>query len=66
LRDNILLIFSGGKNDLIIETAKIITASKIKIFIVSKIKKFTASPASEPFSRLNKSYVNKLANSCIG
>jgi hypothetical protein len=33
--DKMLRIFSGGKNDLIIETIKIITESKMKIFIVS-------------------------------
>ena len=42
LRDKIALIFSGGKYERIIETTKIITAKRINIFIVSKIKKFTA------------------------
>jgi hypothetical protein len=35
LRDNIALIFSGGKYERIIETKKIITKSKRNIFMVS-------------------------------
>jgi hypothetical protein len=42
LCESMARIFSGERYDLIIETAKIITESNIKILIVSKIKKFTA------------------------
>ena len=43
LWERIALIFSGGKYERTIETQKIITARRIKIFIVSYIKKLTAS-----------------------
>jgi len=42
LRDKINRIFSFGKYERSIETKKIITAKRINIFNVSKIKKLTA------------------------
>jgi hypothetical protein len=43
LRESMALIFSGGKYERIIDTAKIITERRMKILIVSKMKKFIAS-----------------------
>jgi len=41
--DKITRVFSGGKNERIIDTKKIIIESKIRILIVQKIKKSNAS-----------------------
>ena len=66
LWDNTFLIFSGGRYERIIETAKIMTDKRINIFIVSKIKKFIA-PANNVFGAMPKIvYVNQSANSCKG
>jgi hypothetical protein len=66
LRDNIARIFSGGKYDLIIETAKIMTDRRMNILIVSKIKKLTA-PANRVFGTILKTeYVSQSANNCMG
>ena len=63
LCESIFFIFDGGKNDLIIETIKIITINKIKIFTVSKIKKFTASAKTVLEVIFKTLYVNQFANS---
>jgi hypothetical protein len=66
LRESIVRIFSGGKYERIIETAKIITDSKTNILIVSKIKKSTA-PASNVFGAIpNTLYVSQSDSSCMG
>jgi hypothetical protein len=46
LCESMALIFSGGKYERIIETIKIMTIRRIKILIVSKMKKFTALASS--------------------
>ena len=38
---NTFLTFSGGRNERMMETTKIMTANNISIFMVSKIKKLT-------------------------
>jgi hypothetical protein len=43
-------IFSGGRNVRMIDTTKIITESRINIFIVSKMKKSTALHARPVFA----------------
>lgn len=66
LRERIDRIFSGGRYERIIETIKIITAKRIKILIVSKIKKFIVE-ASNVFGAIPKIvYVSQSANNCSG
>jgi len=64
--ERIFLIFSGGKNERMIETAKIITNKSKRILIVSKIKKFTASASSVFGIILKTEYVSQSAKSWIG
>ncbi len=62
LRDRIALVFSGGKYERMMETLKMITNSKMKILIVSNIKKLTALPSLEVFAMPKTIYVNQSAN----
>jgi hypothetical protein len=55
----IFLIFSGGRNERMNETAKMITKSKIAIFMLSKTKKFIASPKTEAFARPKREKLNQ-------
>jgi hypothetical protein len=66
LWDSIFFIFCGGKNERNIDTVKIITASKIKIFMVSKIKKFTALPSNVLCGIEKTPYVSQSENNFIG
>ncbi|EKE25415.1 MAG: hypothetical protein ACD_5C00168G0001 [uncultured bacterium] len=62
--ERIFLIFSGGKNERIIDTTKIITNKSKIILIVSKMKKFTAE-AKSVFCAIPKTeYVSQSANTC--
>jgi hypothetical protein len=65
-RDNISLIFSGGRYDLIIETIKIITNRRIRILIESKIKKLNALAINVSEANSKIKFVNQTANNCIG
>ena len=59
-------IFSGGRNERITETAKIITERRMNILMLSYMKKLTASAKRVLGVIAKKENVSQSANSFIG